>query len=92
MSIVTPKIIQSSAEGRLVLSLRVKSNQNKIFHVNLQDRVIKDPYDFIKESFFLYIPTLLSLLVIDIVVMDIWIYNDFNLSRDIARQRDYMVK
>ena len=91
MSIVTPKIIQSSAEGRLVLSLRVKSNQNKIFHVNLQDRVIKDPCDFIKESFFLYIPTLLSLLVIDIVVVDIWIYNDFNLSRDIARQRDYMV-
>ena len=42
-----------------------------VFHVTLQDHVIRGPCDFMDRSSSLYIPTLLSLVTINIVVVDI---------------------
>ena len=42
-----------------------------IFHVTLQDHVIKEPCDFMGGSSSLYIPNQPSLVVISIVVVDI---------------------
>ena len=42
-----------------------------VFHVTLQDHVIKGPCDFMDRSSSLYIPTLPSLVTINIVVVDI---------------------
>ena len=59
-----------------------------LFHVTLQDDVIKGLCEFMVGSSKLYIPTLLCLVATNIVAMDI---NDFSLSPDLARSSDYMV-
>ena len=43
----------------------------KIFYVTLQDHVIKESGNFVEGNSSLYIPTLPTLIAIDIVLMDI---------------------
>ena len=43
----------------------------KIFYVTLQDHVIKESGNFMEGNSSLYIPTLPTLIAIDIVLMDI---------------------
>ena len=46
----------------------------KMFHVTLQDHVIKESGDFMKGNSSLYLNTLSKLTVIDIVLMDIQLF------------------